>query len=110
MEGPSSTTEFEQGVTEKQRWALIKAGLSVPPHLTFSDAQRLVKAIKVRKKKGLADFGMIRALSRHGIPAQQMYQATGAEILKLIQKHRGWTPPQEEIRAIINARQSGEDS
>ena len=87
--------------SEKQRRLLGKAGIRTPPSLTFDDAQRLIRTVKMREKRGLANFESIRGLSRHGIAAQRLYQTTANTLFEAIRQHRGWTPPQEVIDRII---------
>lgn len=110
MDGPAEVASALNRASTAQRQYLARLGVDTPDILTHADAQRLIRAAKVREKRGLADFNAVRLLSRHGIPAQQMYAATAERVKRAIEQHRGWTPPQEVISQIIGAgRQSGED-
>lgn len=93
-----------------RRYLTDKLGQRLPESLSEADAVRLSKTIRAREKAGLADLGLVRLLSKHGVAAQQMYQATAVRVRQAIEKSRGWTPPQEEIAAIIGkGRHVGEE-
>ena len=94
----------------KQRALLVRSGVEVKDSLTADDAQRLIRSVKARERAGLASYGQIKILSRHGIPAQRMYAGTARRIMDAIARNRGWTPPPEVIEAIIKrGRKPGED-
>lgn len=92
--------------SERQRGLLGREGIRCPPSLTFDDAQRMIRNVKMRQKRGLVNFEGIRLLSKHGIPAHHMYQSTATMLLAEIRKHGGWTPPQDVIDHIIGAGRS----
>jgi hypothetical protein len=84
-----------------QRKMMGRLGIDAPECITARDAQRLIKAAMARKKRGLAEYALVKLLSRHGIPAQQMYQTTAIRLRDAIAANRSWTPAQDVIDRII---------
>ncbi len=85
-----------------RRYLWEKMG-TVPPTLTDADAQRLSKTIRVRERAKLADLRTVQWLSKHGIPAQRMYQVTADKARQAIREKRDWSV----VEAIVSGR--GED-
>lgn len=87
--------------SEKQRRFLGYHDIDVTPSLTFDDAQKLIRAVKMRERRGLADFRQIKNLSKVGISAQRMHKGVARRCQDAIDKNRGWALPKEVIDAII---------
>ena len=104
MPGQTDVATALTRATQAERAMLFRAGVDVTPSLTKTDAQRLIRAVKARERAGLASFGQIKILSRHGIQAQRMYAKTARRLMDAIARHNGWTPPKETIDAIISNR------
>ena len=87
--------------SQKQRWQLANLHIDTPSTLTATDAARLIKAGKARERAGLAGLDQVKLLSKHGIPAGQLYRETARKLMDAIAAHRGWTPPADVIERII---------
>lgn len=109
--GMSSEREhFPSGpLTPGQLDTLNKFRIDVPEGCSRVQASRLISNAIMRKAKGLATYRQVRALSKYGIPAQQMYMATAGRLMDAIAKN-GWKPiAPAEVSRIVNAREVGED-
>ncbi len=109
LSGAADVATALNRASTRQRRMLDRLGIDAPAALTGADAQRLIRAGLAREKRGLANYRLVQLLSRHGIPAQQMYQSTALKIRDAIAANRSWTPPQEVIERIVNSREMGED-
>lgn len=82
-------------VTARQREALERAGVDVPPELTRESASALLDAIHARREQGLASYKQVRLLAKFGIDAREMPFALAVNEIgrqleaRKLRKHRG---------------------
>lgn len=99
---------YQAPASDAQRGLLTKKGIEFPEDITKAQANKLISAALARQNAGLASFKQVRALSRVGLPAQNMYFATANALISWMKadaaERKSWQwrrPPQEVVEAAI---------
>lgn len=103
-------SNYQTPATPAQLGVLERAGISIAGEVSKSQATRLIGAIVARRNNGLATMKQIAALSKFGIPANQMYFSTASKVMDAIAEN-GWRrPSREALAALVGAgREPGEE-